>query len=85
MTNCERIKGMTAEEMADLFDKIDNQDRQDWEPIGCFHCTNRGTHHADKALIGTEHEHLYNCGGCEFEYGIINWINAEHKEDGKDA
>lgn len=49
--------------------------------IGCSHCDAYGTHHADKSNIGTEYEYLYECKDCEFENGMIAWLNSEFEED----
>ena len=79
MTNGDKIRSMTDEELAEWLDKQHNQEREDWNSVGCYHCINYGTHHADKSNIGTEYEYLYECKNCQFENGILNWVksNAE--------
>jgi len=77
MTNLEHIQSMTAEEMSQWLDAI-HCDYDSSGYIGCYHCTSYGTHHADKSLIGTDEEHLYECGGCEYEHGMIAWLNSQH-------
>lgn len=39
MTNADRIRNMTDEELAELFDKISNEYREDWSPMGCTTCS----------------------------------------------
>lgn len=65
---------MTDEELAEWLDRQHDTERNDWKPIGCYHCVNYGTHHCDKSDIGTEYEYLYECGDCEFENGILGWL-----------
>ena len=74
-TNGDRIRSMTDEELAEWIDKMFNEGRDDWEPIGCYSCINYGTHHADKANIGTKEEYLYECKDCEFENGLLDWLH----------
>ena len=73
-TNADRIRNMTDEELAEFIDKMLNQDREDCDPIGCYGCAYYGTHHQDKD------SELYECGDCEFENGILAWLQAEVKE-----
>lgn len=77
MTNGDKIRSMSDEELFDWLDSQYNEDREDWEPIGCYRCTNYGTHHTDKSYIGTESAYLYECSGCEFENGILEWLRKE--------
>ncbi len=76
MTNGDRIRSMTDEELAEWLDKQHNQEREDWESIGCYHCTSYGTHHADKSNVGTEYECLYECKNCEYENGVLGWLKS---------
>ena len=78
-TNADRIRNFSDEELAEFFDKATNQDREDWETIGCFGCVFHGTHHQDKDGGS------YKCEGCEFENGILAWLQAEVKEGDSDA
>lgn len=66
ITNYEKIKSMTIDEMADWLDKILNQDRDDWNEPGCYHCAYYGTHHQPK-----------DCGDCEYKEGLKGWLNRE--------
>lgn len=68
-----RILSMTYEELAEFIDRCTNQDREDWLPIGCSNCTYGGTHHAD---IKSKDNGQYKCEGCDFENGILGWINS---------
>lgn len=77
MTNGDKIRSMSDEELFDWLDSQYNEDREDWEPIGCYSCDIYGTHHTDKSYIGTEFEHLYECRGCEFENGLLSWLKQE--------
>lgn len=67
ITNYERIKSMTVEQMAEWLDQILNQDRKDWDEPGCYHCVIHGTHH----------ENEEGCGGCEFWGGLKQWLERE--------
>ena len=79
LTNGDKIRSMTDEELSEWLDKQFNQDREDWEGFGCYNCSAYGTHHADKSNIGTKYEYLYECKNCEFENGIITWLKTEEK------
>lgn len=78
MNNADKIRSMNNEELAEWLDKISNQDREDWCGIGCCSCIYYGTHHANKEYIGTKHEYLYQCKDCEFENGILGWLQSEN-------
>ena len=71
MSNADRIRNMSDEELAEFFDRVQNQDREDWSSVGCYHCIYKDTHHAD-----FESEH-YECGDCCWEDGIIGWLKSE--------
>lgn len=73
MTNYEKYFS-TPELAAERIDRATNEHRDDWEPIGCGNCMNAGTHHADPD------DEQYECGDCEFENGILAWLNAEAGE-----
>ncbi len=79
MTNADRIRNMTDEELAEFLDKSLNLDREDCDPIGCYGCAYYGTHHQDKD------GGFYECGDCEFEGGLLQWLQAEVKEGNSDA
>ena len=53
MTNADRIRSMSDEELAKFIDGIQADDDTSGY-IGCTHCINHGTHHADKSYVGTE-------------------------------
>lgn len=67
MINFEKIKAMSVDEMAEWLDLSNNQDRDDWSSIGCFHCINHGTHHHNER----------ECGDCEWWGGIKAWLQKE--------
>lgn len=66
MTNYERIVNMSKEELADWLDSISNEDRSDWDPIGCSGCIDKDTHHYPEC-----------CEGCKWETGIKGWLEKE--------
>ena len=68
MTNGDKIRSMTDAELAEWLDKQYNQDREDWESIGCYNCINYGTHHYPK-----------DCGKCEYLGGLLQWLKREVK------
>ena len=71
MTNADKIRLMSDDELAEWIDKQLNQDREDWSSnvIGCYHCINYGTHHYPN-----------DCGECEWLGGIKQWLQKEAKE-----
>lgn len=73
-TNADRIRNFSDEDLAEFLDKSLNNDREDCDPIGCFGCAYYGTHHQDKD------SEFYECGDCEFEGGLLEWLQAEVKE-----
>lgn len=79
MTNGDKIRAMTDIELTEFIDKMLNQDREDWKPVGCYNCSSYGTHHADKTNIGTEYEYLYECKNCEFEKGVLEWLKSKEE------
>lgn len=66
MTNADKIRNMTDEELAEWLDKMSNQDRFDWGDIGCSNCVYYGTHHYPN-----------DCGDCEWKLGLLNWLKTE--------
>lgn len=66
MTNADKIRAMKNEELAEWIDKQHNQERQDWESLGCYDCINYGTHHYPN-----------DCGDCEWKGGILSWLKKE--------
>jgi len=67
MTNFEKIKSMTVEKMTEWIKDISDDERDTWEPIGCYHCVNYGTHHQNPR----------ECGDCEWISGIRGWLERE--------
>ena len=72
MTRAEKIRSMSDEQLKDFLDRVACQgEREDWLPIGCYAGANNGTHHCD---INSD---LYECDGCDFEHGILDWLCSE--------
>lgn len=66
MTNYEKIKNMTAEEMQKaLFELLwEIEDAEDLGEVFCWHCI---------------HDDQLNCGG-QCDKGVLAWLNSEVKE-----
>ena len=79
ISNADVLRNMTDEDLAEFLDKMLNQDREDCDPIGCYGCVYYGTHHQNK------NSEYYKCGDCEFEGGLLQWLQSEVKEDDSDA
>lgn len=87
MTNADKIRGMTDEELADWIDGMLNQDRDDWNVPGCYSCINFGTHHSDPQNKGTN---LYECADCPHEgshenglkHGVLSWLQQPAETEG---
>ena len=79
-SNADRIRGMSDEELMKFIDGL-QCDYDSSGYIGCQHCSAYGTHHADKSNIGTEYESLYECKDCEFENGLLAWLQQPAKEE----
>ena len=71
MTNGEKLRSMTDEELADALDRMTNDEREDWHPIGCHSCMNADTHHCSKSDRWDGKE------VCEDADGIIGWLRRE--------
>ena len=69
MTNADKIRSMTDEELAEWLDRQHNQNRSDWEPLGCYKCIYYKTHHQPK-----------DCRKCEWKNGILGWLKKEVQE-----
>lgn len=78
-TNADGFRSMTDDELAKFLKGIQSEDDTSGY-IGCAHCINCGTHHADKSYVGTEYEYLYECKDCEFENGLLDWLQQPAKE-----
>lgn len=68
MTNAEKIKAMSNEELADFLKRIQDSEREDWTPIGCYNCAYYKTHHQPQDCFKEK---------CEFRYGVLGWLNSE--------
>lgn len=68
MTNADRIRNMTDEELFEWLDIQLNQEREDWQPIGCYSCIDYGTHHYPKDCIRNK---------CEWVNGVLGWLKQE--------
>ena len=75
MTNYERIKNMSVEQMAKFLTTLLDEENQ--HNVGCYDCIFYGTHHSDLANKGTN---LYECDGCYCEgigYELVKWLMKE--------
>lgn len=82
MTNFERIKRMTIDEMAEFIRLM--VDDCEVHEVGCYCCINYGTHHSDPKNKGTN---LYECSGCPNEgigLDLMAWLNKEVCADATD-
>lgn len=70
MTNGDRIRAMTDEELCQWIDRQYDEDRLDWETLGCYKCINYNTHHYPN-----------DCGECEWKFGILHWLKSEDKQN----
>ena len=59
---------MSDEELSEWLDKISNQDKKGWSPIGCHNCADYRTHHYPN-----------DCGNCEWKDGIEGWVKSDFK------
>ena len=66
MTNGDKIRNMTDEELAEWIDKQNNEDREDWDSLGCYRCVLYKTHHYPN-----------DCIDCEWVCGILGWLKKE--------
>ena len=79
MTNFERIKAMTVEEMAIFLKSM--VDENETHDVACYGCINYGTHHADPA---NKENGLYECEGCDNEgigLDLVKWLEREVQDD----
>ena len=68
MTNADVIRSLTDEGLEEFLKKIQDQEREDWCPIGCYHCIYNGTHHQpDDCSIED----------CDFANGILYWLKSD--------
>lgn len=68
MTNADKIRVMTDEELEDFLHKIQDDTREDWTPIGCYHCAYHKTHHQPQDCIKEN---------CEYKYGLLSWLKSK--------
>lgn len=68
MTNGDKIRNMKDEELIEWLDKVSNQGRKGWSPIGCWMCCYFRTHHYPS-----------DCGDCEWKDGIESWVKSDCK------
>lgn len=72
ITNADRIRSMTDEELAEFIRSM--VDESNSHNVACYGCINYGTHHSDPANKGT---YLYECDGCENEgigLDVLMWL-----------
>ena len=77
MTNYERIKNMSVDEMAEFLKSM--VDENETHEVACYGCINYGTHHSNPKNNGTN---LYECDGCSCEgigHDIVKWLESEVK------
>ena len=75
MTNYERTKNMSVEEMAKFLKSM--VDDNETHEVACYGCINYGTHHSDPQNKGTN---IYECEGCYCEgigHDLVKWLNLE--------
>lgn len=78
MTNFERIKAMSVEEMAEFLKSM--VDDNETHEVACYGCVFYGCHHSDPQYKGTG---LYECEGCSSEgigLDLIKWLESEAAE-----
>lgn len=78
MTNYERIKNMSIEEMEDFLKSM--VDENETHEVACYGCINYGTHHSDPKNKGTN---LYECESCSCEgigHDLVKWLESEVQE-----
>lgn len=68
MTNADKIRAMSDEELSDFLQMVQDSEREDWAPIGCYHCVYYETHHQPKDCFKEK---------CEFRYGILGWLRSQ--------
>ena len=79
ITNADRIRSMSDEELAEFIHNIVDEDSS--HNVACYGCINYGTHHSDPANKGT---YLYECGGCENEgigLDVLMWLQQPAEEE----
>jgi hypothetical protein len=83
MTNFERIKAMSIDEMANFIRSMVDDDET--HEVACYNCCAYGTHHSDPKNKGTN---LYDCDGCDCEgigLDIVAWLNLDVSREDDDA
>lgn len=69
LTNGDRIRSMSDEELFDWLEKQINDEREDWETLGCYGCVYYKTHHYPD-----------DCGNCEWIDGLLSWLKREENK-----
>ena len=75
MTNYEKIKSMTVEEMAEFIKSM--VDDNEVHNVACYGCIHYGTHHSNPQYKGTD---LYECEDCSCEgigLDLVKWLKSE--------
>lgn len=75
MTNYEKIKSMTVEEMAEFIKSM--VDDNEVHNVACYGCIHYGTHHSNPQYKGTD---LYKCEDCSCEgigLDLVKWLKSE--------
>ena len=75
ITNYDRIKNMSIDEMADFLTSL--LDGENNHNVGCYGCLHYGTHHSDIKNKGTN---LYECDDCFCEgigVDLVKWLKSE--------
>lgn len=78
MTNYEKIKAMSVEEMAAFIKTMVDEDES--HDVACYGCTAYGCHHSDPKYKGTN---LYECENCAHEgigLDLVKWLESEAVE-----
>ncbi|MBR6613202.1 MAG: hypothetical protein IKK84_00355 [Clostridia bacterium] len=73
MTNGDRIRQMSNEELASFLSKLQAEECD----ISCYGCMFVGTHHADPD------DEQYHCGNCYFNdigEDVEKWLNKEEEK-----
>ena len=78
MTNADRIRAMSDEELAVFIESMVDDNK--CHEVACYGCTVYGTHHSDPANKGTN---LYECDGCPSEgigLDVMAWLQQPAEE-----
>ena len=67
MTNGDKIRSMNDKQLAEFFEILLDEYRDDWNPMGFYNCCYYGTHH----------QYDGDCDSCEWKDGIEAWLNKK--------